>query len=71
MNWENLRGKKVSILIDGFNKRESYIGVIKEVDDDFLILDMNLGDNPAYTIERVIVKKSVILSVWIYKEGVP
>lgn len=68
MNWEGLKGEKVSILLNNPKPNkieyESYVGrVVAIVDDDFLFIDMQGNDR----IKALIVRKELILSIWIYK----
>lgn len=66
MYFDNLIGKKVSILLEGKdNKIEDYSGILEEVHDDYVKLNPN---NPNYTIEYLMISKDIIKSVWVYKE---
>jgi hypothetical protein len=63
-------GWKLSILIDNplpdhiGKGKESYVGKIFGIDKDFVVLD--LIHNPR--LSKIIIRKSLILSVWIYRE---
>jgi len=68
MRFEELIGKTISVLLTGKdNKKEAYTGVLEEIQGDYLILKFL---NTAHTIDRVVVRKDVIESMWIYKDGV-
>jgi hypothetical protein len=64
-----LKGEVVSVLLD-LNKnhllKESYNGTLTETGEDYIILETN---NPNFHIKTLIIKKNLILSVWIYSEN--
>jgi len=59
-----LKDTKVSILLD-LNKcslfKESYSGIIKEIGDDYIILDTN---NSNFFIKSLLLRKDLIVSIW-------
>ena len=67
-NWLELKGEKISILVDnplpdGSGCKESYVGKIEEEIEDFIFLS-----TPRNTkISLLIIRKRMILSIWIYK----
>jgi len=68
INWDALRGATISVLFTGRNNiKEAYTGMVEEVGEDHIILKFF---DSAHTIDRIIVKKDVVESIWIYKEGV-
>jgi len=68
-DFTKLKGKLVSILITGLKgNKESYVGTILDVNDDFIDLKC-VGGNQKFPIERILIKTSLVESVWIYKEG--
>lgn len=63
--FDYLNHKKVSLLVDndirkGF--RESYVGVLQNIDDEWIYLDT--AGNPR--IRSLFIRKSMILSIWEY-----
>ena len=72
-NFVYLVGKKVSIAIDmfkpGSHVKETYVGRIRQVFDDFVILEqeqvVNKESNTS-NLKEVMLKKDHIVSVWIY-----
>lgn len=61
---------KISILIDNplpssvGNGKESYVGTIREIDKDYIYLDLVHNER----LSKIILKKSVILSIWVYRQ---
>jgi len=70
-NFVVLVGKYVSVMIDvvkaGNETKESYIGKVKQVYDDFIIIDYDIFDS-SKQIKQVIINRSHIVSIWIYNE---
>jgi len=67
MDFKNLMGKMLSILITGKgNKKESYMGILVDVDDKYISLKTLPNDE--FEIENFIIRLDLIESVWIYKE---
>jgi len=65
--FEKLKGRWVSIVIDGPDERESYVGRLVDVKPTVICLDFSERyDNP--NIEKIWVRREIILSVWLYKE---
>ena len=69
-NFVPLVGKIVSIAIDNEttckdSKKESYLGRVKQVFDDYIVLDFNSDLRP--DIEQIVINKKHIVSLWIYK----
>ena len=64
-----LKDQKVSLLLDnpkpGSQEKESYVGKIRLITDDFILLDTEGNTR----ISSLIVRPSMILSVWVYKNG--
>ena len=64
--FKELKDKKVSILVDNLNpvgKRETYVGFIKEIGDDYIYLEMA---GTTSTIKGLYIQQELILSIWIY-----
>lgn len=68
-----LKNKKVSVLMDGLNKKESYIGEIEQIFEDTIVLKIIDLTGPKYykelPMKRIYILKSVIISIWEYKDG--
>lgn len=65
LDWKD---KKVSILLDVHRNeflKESYSGTLKEIGDDYIVLVTN---NPNFHIAELLLRKDVILSIWLYNE---
>jgi len=69
-NYDNLLEKKVSVLIDSKKKNgtdESYVGLFVKQGKDFIELYLDLQNR--HFLERIIISKKVIKSIWIYTEN--
>jgi hypothetical protein len=63
-----LKGKAVSLMADcgkEVGKRENYYGIIEEVKDGFVTLNLN---NPRFYLKKVHVKCDQVVSVWEYNK---
>jgi hypothetical protein len=73
-NLGSLVGEYVSVMIDviksGDDTKESYIGKVEEVYDDYLVLryDIFKTTDKSRNIGKVIFKRDHIVSFWIYKK---
>lgn len=68
--FEKLLGEKISVLIDNLapsGKRESYVGELKEVGDDFICLILSQDYDQKNPVKAVFIKTSIILSIWLYQ----
>lgn len=72
-DFKSLIGKKVSLMLK-FKKptirnqrqgNESYVGILKIVYDNFLVL--NITKNPRGDLSELIVVKDYVKSIWVYK----
>ncbi len=65
--------ERVSIMINSnkpySNTKETYIGYISDVTNDFITLDVDF-EVTGYPIKKIIIRKNMILSVWVYKDRV-
>jgi hypothetical protein len=64
-----LKGRKISVLLDELKvsgRRESYVGRVIDVDDKFLMLNCQL--DVEFHIDQLIVRRDMILSIWVFKE---
>lgn len=69
MDWSKVIGKQISVLIVGKGEKiENYLGVVAEVEGDYLTLNLN-NPNPNFTIDKIIFSTELIKSMWVYKEG--
>jgi small nuclear ribonucleoprotein (snRNP)-like protein len=67
MALSRLVGRKVSVMIIGKDgNRETYKGVLKGIEDGYLILDTSSSEG--YLLDEVLVKQEEVLSVWVYRE---
>lgn len=65
MDWTNLKGRTVSILIKGKNdKTENYMGKVVLLEDGFITLD---PQNPEFSVDWIIFHTDLIRSVWVYR----
>lgn len=65
MEWEQYIGKIISVLIVGKgDKEENYVGIIKDVIGDFMILDTSEAN---IIISEIAFRTHLIKSIWIYK----
>ena len=66
-----LLNKKVSLMMIGKNdQKESYVGVVSSIFDDFVqIRNIRKGPNDDFPLDGFLVRKELIISIWIYHEG--
>lgn len=75
-NFLPLVGKRISVAIDT-NKplskdvKETYIGVLKQVYDDYIILDfihLKGTSNRRDNLKQIIIRRQFIVSIWVYDD---
>jgi len=65
VNWAKYQGEFVSVLITGKGgKEENYLGIVKLVDSDYMMLDTS---KPNKVIDEITFRLTLINSIWIYK----
>jgi hypothetical protein len=69
-NFQSLLNRKVSVLIAGkSDKKETYVGVVSDVYEDFVELRCKCEESSTFPLSSIIIRKDLILSIWIYREG--
>lgn len=67
MEWSEFIFKKLSVLITGKDgKKESYMGILEEVSDNFLVL--KTLPNLTFPYDKFVIRVDLIESAWIFKE---
>ena len=67
MIFENLIGKRVSVLITGkSDKKETYMGIIVAVKDGYVFVESL--PSASFEIETFIIRADIIESMWVFKE---
>ena len=64
----NLIGKKVSILIDGYRGKEAYTGVLASFDGEWLVVQLKIPDDVDRPVKRLFIRLSAVISIWEYLE---
>lgn len=64
--FKELKGKKISILINGYKGRESYVGRLEKVKDNCIFIMTDLDGTQDF--EGIWVENDIVLSIWVYKE---
>jgi hypothetical protein len=70
LNFEDLIGKRVSILITGKNgKKETYTGTVESAEGSFIRI--KTLPSSTFEIDYFIIRTDLVKCIWIYKEGTP
>lgn len=66
-----LLNRKVSLMMIGKDDRkESYVGVVSDVFEDFIqIRSIRKGPEDDFPLDGFLVRKELIISIWIYHDG--